>query len=203
MTALLKDSGGHRRQTPSKNPVNSKTRDFFKLAANMANPSIKMSLNNQIDLSIKSQVQDRILISPFLDPTYQKFMLNFNVIPEENNHAQLQIIELASEELTNNQVLSLHKTLLECFEQNPSRVFQFVDHRGASPREIIISHGSLFWANRLKNKSWQTNAGVEPGLKYFHANLCSVHPTVTEIDLIYWLRFDEQQEAVNGSFVNL
>jgi hypothetical protein len=60
----------------------------------------------------------------------------------------------------------------------------------------------LFFANRLKKKSWQTTSGVESGIRYFHASLCS-HKKASEIDLIYWLRFDEQGQAVAGALVNL
>lgn len=204
MTALSKDSGGRRRQTPIRSTISSKTRDFFKLAANMANPSIKMSLCNKIDLSTKSLIQDRIIVSSFLDPTYQKCMRTFSADLDDQQASSTECLfvkEPQDEEQKHACAIALHQAIIHNFEQDPPKAFRFKDARAPNPKEIIIDSGALFWANRLKNKSWQMTAGVESGVRYFHANLCS-HSSALEVDLLYWLRFDEQGQPLFGALVN-
>lgn len=66
--------------------------------------------------------------------------------------------------------------------------------------DILVDQASLFSANRLKRKSQQNRMGAEPGIRYYHAVLKSSSRDV-KLDIIYWLKFDENHNAINGEFL--
>lgn len=195
MAKSLHESGSRVRKTLKKDSAHLKSRDFFKLAADMANPSVKMALHNKIDLPTKSLIQDKILTSPLLDPTYQKCMLIFNT--ENNNTIAHNVISIGPMETLN--ASDLHNYIVSYFNEQPAQPFYY----RTSKTQFVIDRGCLFWANRLKRKSQQRSTGVESGLKYFHAQLCSTRPNPVEINVLYWLKFDEHDHTIGGALVNI
>ncbi|OPZ23309.1 MAG: hypothetical protein BWZ03_00560 [bacterium ADurb.BinA186] len=195
MTKPFYESGSRVRRPSRKDSTLLKTRDFFKLAADMANPSVKMALNNKIDLPTKSLVQDKILTSPLLDPTYQKCTLIFNA--ENNDIIAHNVITIGPMETLNAPIL--HNYIVSYFNEKPAQPFYF----RTAKAQFVIERGCLFWANRLKHKSQQSSTGVQSGLKYYHAQLCASRPNPVEINVLYWLKFDEHDQTVGGALVNI
>jgi len=95
-----------------------------------------------------------------------------------------------------------HDQLTRMAHQKVRRPFVFSGILGEKKLDIHIDRASLFSANRLKKKTWQNSIGAEPGVRYYHAALKS-SLTGCELDIIYWLKFDEEHRLLEGQFINM
>lgn len=94
-----------------------------------------------------------------------------------------------------------HEQLTRMAHQKLRRPFLLSGMIGDEKIDMNIDSASLFSANRLKKKSVQNNLGAEPGIRYYHAALRSSFGK--ELDIVYWLKFDEDHRLLDGQFINL
>lgn len=96
-----------------------------------------------------------------------------------------------------------HAQLTKMAHEKSRRPFIFAGTLGVDSVEILVDQASLFSANRLKRKSQQNNMGAEPGMRYYHAALSANALSPAKIDIVYWLKFDENHDVLKGEFINL
>jgi hypothetical protein len=67
--------------------------------------------------------------------------------------------------------------------------------------DLLITKASLYSAHRLSKKSLQIDNGVSAGIRYYHAALYAEN-LAKNIDILYWLQFDENHQIIQGEFIN-
>ncbi len=168
------------------------SRDFFKLAASIANPSIKIVPKNGADNHF---FDAEYIHSPFLDPAYQQCMYSFLGLPLTAPQKEKKLL-LSPGPVD---VVLFHQTLVSYLTAIPCHSFRLLDQR-KQQTSFLVQKAHLLCANRLKNKSWQTNAGVLADIRYFHGNFWSTKKNMRH-EILYWLRFDENSVAIEGSLI--
>ncbi|MCA9508770.1 MAG: hypothetical protein KC505_10160 [Myxococcales bacterium] len=196
MSKSLKESGSRVRRTLKKDCALIESRNFFKLAADVANPNVRVALHKNDSWQLKAVTPDKKAHSSLLDPTYQKCMLSFDAT--QSDQIDNKIISIFPDQ--NLSARDLHNYIFTHFKENPAKQFIIPTQAG---KKMIVDKGYLFCANRLKNKSWQSKPGIEVGLKYFHAQLFSSRSTKNEINFIYWIKFDDQEQITHGDIVRI
>lgn len=171
------------------------TRDFFKLAASMANPSVTILAANGVSGALIDK--EKAIFSPFLDLAYQQRLYSFKskAIPSGQKPAELT---LSTTEQAN--IVHLHEKIVTHLNAIPSSIFKLHDHREAKKKSLSVDRAYLFSAHRLKNKSWQTTTGVVSNVRYFHAIFESLIEKKPR-DILYWLRFDENDFPIEGNVI--
>lgn len=98
--------------------------------------------------------------------------------------------------------LDFHKTLAKLINENHRRPFVIFSKIGGNEHRLLVDRARLFWSHRLQMKSWQHSNGAEPLIRYFHAVLrSSAHPH-EQLDILYWLKFDEGQRPLLGDYID-
>jgi hypothetical protein len=170
--------------------------DFYKYAAGLANP-----LHDQKNLSgIFGTLEDipAQSTSELLEPTYQELTLGFHLqpgLPKQKRLALKSDYRHYSEPLS---AASWHQALQKGTAGEATILIIGKDQGGWC--QLCAQQILVFYAYRLRNKSWQVKADVDPTIRYFHAVIKERKKTH---NLLYWLRVDEANNPVNGEFLDL
>lgn len=95
-----------------------------------------------------------------------------------------------------------HEQLTKMVHEKNRRPFIFASTNVSNTQDILVDQASLFSANRLKRKSQQNSMGASHGIRYYHAVLSANSLAPVKIDIVYWLKFDENHNILQGDFIS-
>jgi|HubBroStandDraft_4_1064222.scaffolds.fasta_scaffold16131_2 hypothetical protein len=109
------------------------------------------------------------------------------------------ILKKPSENLS---ALSFHNQLSKLVLESDRHPFLFIsENTDGQDLSVLIDKASLFSANRLRKKSLQNSNGAEPLIRYYHAALKSSIRSDEQIDILYWLKLDEDHSVIAGDYI--
>lgn len=184
------------KQKALRNKSSEKIRDFFQLAARMANPNVKVAPNGEQVLA-----GAKVVRSPLLDGAFQKCSIDFSASTQSSNISALVKLNDPSSFKMGEQIISWHQDLLSLLSSKEKDPFCLIKDGSLRKRNYLIKRAKLFWAHRLKNKSKQVVSGVSPSLKYFHVDLDICNAKAKNLSFLYWLKYNENEQITDGAII--
>lgn len=165
-------------------------RDFYKYAAHLANPLLEQkNLSN----AFFSAEDEKPAFSRLLEPTFQEICATYNRPKEKELTAFNPTWPKASFSAQ-----GWHSNLMRLSSSRHPIAVSYTDHEGE--KEAIITRFVIFYAYRLRNKSWQVKGELDRSIRYFHMQ--GELFDGLNFDVLYWLK-GEDNETTAGDFVAL
>lgn len=165
-------------------------RDFYKYAAHLANPLLEQkNLSN----AFFSAEDEKPAFSRLLEPTFQEICATYNRSIDKETCALTPSWPKASFSAQ-----SWHSNLIRLSSSRHPIALSYTDHEGS--KETIITRFVIFYAYRLRNKSWQVKGELDRSIRYFHMQ--GELFDGPSFDVLYWVKGDDS-EPTAGDFISL
>lgn len=168
-------------------------RDFYKYAAHLANPLLEQkNLSN----AFFSGEEEKPAFSRLLEPTFQEICATYNRPEEKETASSIFNATWLKRPMT---TAFWHSYLLKLSESRHRVAISFLDSED-NKEEAILTRFVIFYAYRLRNKSWQVKGELDRSIRYFH--LQGELSGNRDFDLLYWVKGDDN-ELISGEFLPL
>lgn len=211
--ALNKNNSGeeikNRSRTLRRKRSDTKT-DFFKLAAQIANPDAEniVLANNQ---TIFYDSHSEMNVSRFLESSYQEksplmtaSILRCEDIPklsvdiDEKNFSRY----LNCARNKKMPALDFHNWLLSEIKRNDPEPILIIGEKAKHEAIFLADQFRLFWSHRMHLKSLQVAFGAKPSIRYFHAIFRASRRPDDRISVLYWLKLTADNEPEHGEYID-